>query len=176
MTVLETPRLALRRFTDDDAAFIVEQVNDPHWIRYIGERNVRSEDDARAYLARSFHAHYARHGFGLWAVEARDSRAVVGMCGLIKRDALDDVDLGYSLLPRYRGRGFAFEAARATLRHGHGVLGMARIVAITAPDNHRSSALLRALGMRYERTLQLPGYDGDSLLFASEPSAPTLDA
>ncbi len=167
MLVVETPRLRLRRFTDDDAAFIVEQVNDPHWIQFIGERNVRNEDDARAYLARSFHAHYARHGFGLWALEAKDGGTVVGMCGLIKRDALDDVDLGYSLLPRYRGRGFAFEAGRATLQHGHGALGMARIVAITAPDNHRSSALLRALGMRYERTLHLPDHGGDSLLFAS---------
>lgn len=168
MIVLETPRLNLRHFVPDDAAYIIEQVNDPLWRKFIGPREVHTDEDARAYLARGPLAMYEKHGFGLWAAESRASGVVVGMCGLIRRDGLDDVDIGFALLPAHRGQGYAFEAAGAALRHGHVVYGLPRIVAITAPDNQRSATLLTAIGMRYEKTMHLAGNTEASLLFASE--------
>ncbi len=168
MVVLETPRLRLRQFVLADAAYIVEQVNDPLWRKYIGQRDVQNDEDARAYLVRGQLAMYERHGFGLWAVETRADNTVVGMCGLIRREGLDDVDIGFALLPLQRGQGYALEAAAATLRHGHEVLALARIVAITAPDNQRSAALLAAIGMHYEKTVHLGEHAEASLLFASE--------
>jgi RimJ/RimL family protein N-acetyltransferase len=168
MIILETPRLKLRQFEPGDAAYILEQVNDPLWRKYIGHRDVHTDEDARAYLARGPLAMYEKHGFGLWAAESKASNAVVGMCGLIRRDGLDDVDIGFALLPAHRGQGYAFEAATATLRHGHAVCKLSRIVAITSPDNQRSATLLAAIGMRYEGTVHLADHAEASLLFASE--------
>jgi RimJ/RimL family protein N-acetyltransferase len=172
MVVLETPRLRLREFTLDDADYIIEQLNDPLWLQFIGNRNIRTADDARQYLEKIPLAMYARDGFGLWAVETVDTSTVVGMCGLIKRDGLADVDIGFALLPRYRGLGYAFEAAAATLQHGHATLGIQRIVAITAPDNHVSARLLAAIGMRYEQTIELANHGGSCLLYASTAAPP----
>ena len=118
-------------------------VNDPDWIRYIGDRGVRTEDDARAYLERGPIAMYARQGFGLWRVARRDDDEPVGMCGLIKRDTLPDVDIGFAFLPAYRGLGYAAEAAAATLALASTRYGLTRVVAIASPDNDRS---LRAPG------------------------------
>jgi len=174
MVVLATPRLRLREFTLDDGDYIIEQLNDPLWKQFIGNRNIKTADDARNYLEKIPLAMYARNGFGLWAMETVHDSAVVGMCGLIKREGLEDVDIGFALLPRYRGLGYAFEAAAATLRYGHATLGLRRIVAITAPDNHASARLLAAIGMRYEQTLELPNHGGASLLFASA-AVPAVD-
>lgn len=157
MTVLETGRLSLRHLADDDAAFILELVNDPDWLRFIGDRGVRSLDDARAYILNGPVASYARHGFGLYLVELRDGRAPVGMCGLLKRDWLDDVDVGFAFLPRFRGMGLAHEAARATLDFALGTLGLPGVAAIVSPENAGSIRLLEKLGMRFERMAVPPG-------------------
>ena len=156
MTVLQTGRMALRKLTLADAPFIRELVNEPSWIRYIGERGVRSDEDAQAYLARGPIDMYERHGFGLWLCESREGRQPLGICGLIKRDTLDDVDLGFAFLPRYWGQGYAHESAAAVLAYGREVLELDRIVAITSPDNGPSIRLLEKLGFALERTLE-PG-------------------
>jgi RimJ/RimL family protein N-acetyltransferase len=148
--VIETERLALRRLDLDDAAFILALVNDPDWLRHIGDKNVHSLDDARAYLANGPIAMYAKHGFGLYAVERREDGALIGMCGLIKRDTLDDVDIGFAYLPAYRARGYAREAAAATLAHARDVLELKRVVAIVSPANHASARLLERVGLKYE--------------------------
>jgi RimJ/RimL family protein N-acetyltransferase len=148
--VIETERLMLRRLDLDDAAFIVALVNDPDWLRHIGDRNVRSLDDARAYLANGPIESYAKHGFGLFAVERREDGALIGMCGLIKRDTLEDVDIGFAYLPAHRAQGYAREAAAATLAYGRDALGLRRIVAIVSPENHASARLLERVGFRYE--------------------------
>ncbi len=153
--VIETDRLLLRRLCADDAGFILELVNDPDWLRYIGDKGVRNLDDARAYIENGPLAMYARHGFGLWRVELKDGRTPIGMCGLIKRDTLEDVDIGFAYLPRFRGCGYAREAAAATLAHGANGLGLRRIVAITSPDNAASGRLLEAIGLNFERQLDL---------------------
>jgi [ribosomal protein S5]-alanine N-acetyltransferase len=167
---LQTPRLSIEPFALGDAAFIVELLNDPGWLRYIGQRNVHTADDARAYLRNGPLAAQARHGFALWAVRRRDAAgdaAPVGMCGLVRRDGLDDVDLGYAFLPAARGQGLAREAAAAVLRHGFEQLGLTRIVAITSVDNLASGRVLEAIGMGFERRLRVAGHDDDSLLYAA---------
>jgi ribosomal-protein-alanine N-acetyltransferase len=168
--VLLTPRLAIRAFTLDDAAFIVELLNDPGWLRNIGDRGVRTLDDARRYLGDGPIAAGARQGFSLWAVLRRDdpSGAPIGMCGLVRREGLEHVDLGYAFLPAARGQGFAREAAAAVLKHGFERLGLTRIVAITAVDNEASGRVLEAIGMKFEQRLRVPGHADDSLLYAAD--------
>ena len=160
MTVLQTSRMTLRRLTPADAPFIRELVNEPSWIRFIGDRGVRTEEDARAYLVKGPIAMYERHGFGLWMCESRESREsreALGICGLIKRDTLEDVDIGFAFLPRYWGRGYAHESAAAVLDYGREVLELDRIVAITSPDNTSSIRLLEKLGLRLEKTFEVGG-------------------
>lgn len=167
--LIVTPRLALRPFTLDDAAFIVELLNDPGWLRHIGERNVRTLGQARAYLRDGPLASQQRHGFALWAVCRAGAQVPLGMCGLIRRDGLDDVDIGYAFLPPARGHGFAREAAAAVLAHAFEQVKLPRVVAITGPANLASQRVLQAIGMRLERRLRLPGHGDESLLYTAEP-------
>lgn len=153
--VTETARLLLRRLAPTDAAFIFELVNDPDWLRYIGDKGVRNLDDARGYIEKGPMAMYANAGFGLWRVELKAGGTPIGICGLIKRETLPDVDIGFAYLPKYRGRGYAREAARATLEYGINVFGLRRIIAITSPGNAPSGRLLEAVGLRFERLLDL---------------------
>lgn len=157
MQVLETARLVLREFTAEDAAFILELLNEPGWKKYIGDRGVSTLDDARTYIETVPRASYAKHGFGLWAVNLKDEDSLIGMCGLIKRDTLEDVDIGFALLGRFEGHGYAREAAVATLAYARDQLGMSRVVAITTNDNVRSGKLLEQAGMSYERPVLQSG-------------------
>jgi ribosomal-protein-alanine N-acetyltransferase len=157
MQILETERLVLRRFTLEDAVFILELVNETGWKKYIGDRGINSLDDARKYIETVPLASYAKHGFGLWAVEQKDDGSLVGMCGLIKRDTLDDVDIGFALLSQFEGRGYAREAANATLAYARDQLGLRRVVAITTDDNDRSGILLESAGMSYEGPISQGG-------------------
>lgn len=165
MKIIETERLALRRLTLEDAEFIRELVNEPSWIRFIGDRGVRTAEQARTYLENGPIAMYRRCGFGLWLVEIKATGEPVGICGLIKRDTLEDVDIGFAFLPRYWGRGYALESARAVMDYGRQILELDRIVAITSPDNASSIRLLERIGLRFERTIELAG--SATQLFAS---------
>ena len=165
-TVLETERLILRRLGDEDAPFILELVNDADWLRYIGDKGVRNLDDARAYIRNGPVNMYARFGFGLWRVELKSDSTPIGLCGLIRRDTLPDVDIGFAYLPRYRGQGYAREAARATVAYGANVVGLRRIVAITSPDNVTSGRVLEDVGLRFERMFPIPGEDREVRLYA----------
>lgn len=164
---IETPRLILRRFTLDDAPFILELVNDPAWLEHIGDRNVRTLEDARAYLAKGTLAMYEREGIGMLAVTLKSSAEPVGTCGLIKRDGLEDVDIGFAFLPQYRGQGFALESAEAVLDFGTTVLGLKRIVAVVSRANHRSIRILEKIGFRFERMVRLPGDEEEIELYAT---------
>jgi RimJ/RimL family protein N-acetyltransferase len=165
MNVLESARLALRRLTPEDAPFILELLNDPLFLRFVGDKGVRTLDGARDYIVNGPMASYAQHGFGLFHVSLKPDGTPIGMCGLLKREVLEDVDVGFAYLPRFSGQGYATEAARATIDYGRAVLGLKRIVAITAPDNVNSQNVLRKIGLRHEKTLKLPAYKTDSLLF-----------
>ncbi|HKS54445.1 MAG TPA: GNAT family N-acetyltransferase [Steroidobacteraceae bacterium] len=167
MHVLETDRLVLRRLTLNDAEFIFRLVNDPSWLRFIGDKNVRDLDAARRYLREGPLDMYERFGFGMFRVEERDTGLPAGMCGLIKRDTLPDDDVGYAFLPEFRGKGYAFEAASAMLDHGHRVFGLKRILAIVSPDNAGSIRVLEKAGMKLEGQMEFR--PGDPVkLFARE--------
>lgn len=163
-TVIDTARLVLRRLHESDAEFIYELVNDPDWLRNIGDKGVRNLDDARGYLRKGPLDMYARLGFGLWCVETKDTGARIGMCGLIKRDSLEDVDIGFAFLPAYRAQGYAREAAQATLAHARDALGLRRLVAIVSPHNADSAKLLGKIGFGFERKLALSADDEVDLL------------
>ena len=151
LIVTQTERLILRRLTADDATFVFELVNDPDWLRYIGDRGIHTLDDARGYIATGPADMIARLGFGLYAVELKDDRTPIGICGLIKRDWLEDVDVGFAFLPAFRGAGYAREAAAATLEYAGGTLGFGHVLAIVSPENHDSVRLLEKLGLTFER-------------------------
>ena len=163
---IETERLRIRPLTLSDADFILGLVNEPSWLRYIGDKGVRNLEDAGNYLRNGPLAMYQRLGFGLCAVEQRDGGAPMGICGLIKRDVLDDVDIGFAFLPTYAGRGYAREAAAAVLAQGMTAFGLARVLAITSPDNERSIRLLESLGFRFERLIRLTAESEEVRLFA----------
>ena len=164
--ILSTERLRLRRLVLDDAPFILRLVNDPSWLEFIGDKGVRTEDDARNYLAQGPLDMYTRLGFGLYLVELRDGNVPIGICGLIKRASLPDVDIGFAYLPEYRGKGYAHEAALAVMTHARRDYAIRRLVAITAPGNQKSIRLLARLGMTLEDSIDLPRDGGKSLLFA----------
>ncbi len=166
MKVLETDRLILRRLSPDDAAFIFELLNDPSWLQFIGDFGVRTLEDARNYILKGPIAMYARRGFGLYLTELKESHVPIGLCGLIKRDSLEDVDIGFAFLPRFRAKGYAYESASAVISYGKHVLGLKRIVAITSPDNQSSAKLLEKLGLQFERLIQLPQDPEELKLFA----------
>lgn len=167
MLVITTPRLNLRHFTESDAFFILSLLNDPDWLRFIGDKKVRTPDDARLYLRNGPITMYAHFGLGLWSVDLKDSGTPIGMCGLIQREGVADVDLGFAFLPAFRAQGYALEAASATLAYGQDSLGLKRIVGFTNPDNASSVRLLEKIGMQLERTVTLPDSAEELLLFAS---------
>ncbi len=166
--IIETERLALRRLTPDDAPFVLGLLNEPSFIRFIADRGVRTLEAAREYILSGPVASYARHGFGLYLTVLKATGEPLGLCGLVRRDGLDDVDLGYAFLPAYWGKGYASEAAAAVRDYARRVLGLARLVAIVSVDNDRSIKLLERLGFQYERLIRLPGDDEDIKLFAWE--------
>lgn len=159
MPVLETKRLTLRRMTLEDAPFIMRLVNEPSWLRFIGDKNVRNLDDARRYIQTGPLDMYAKFGFGMFLVQQSSTGEPIGSCGLLKRDTLPDPDIGYAFLPEFWGQGYAFEAAAAVLSYGHKNHGMNRIMAITSPDNASSVRVLERCGMKFERLLALSDTD-----------------
>ena len=160
MVIMQTDRLILRWFAAEDAPFLFNLMNEPGWKRFIGDRGIDTVDAARSYIGTKLIASYRQHGFGLYAVQLKAEETLIGMCGLVKRDGLDDVDIGFALLAGYEGQGYATEAARATLNYAREKHALRRIVAITNKDNDRSIRLLEGIGMRYENAIKLPGDGG----------------
>jgi len=167
MNIIETERLILRQLTPDDDAFMLVLLNDPDWLRYIGDRGVRTLSEARQYIVNGPMASYEQFGYGLFLVVLKESETPVGICGLINREGLDDIDIGFAFMPQYTGKGFAFEAASATMAHGRDELGIDTIVAITSLDNHRSIKLLEKLGLKYKEIIKLSEDGPESKLFVS---------
>lgn len=166
MKILETDRLTLRLQTTDDAEFILELINDPSWLQFIGDRGVKTIDDARNYILNGPIRMYEQFGFCLYLVERKDDQIPIGICGLVKRDTLEDVDIGFAFLPKYWAKGYAYEAASAVIAYGKDTLGLNRIVAITTQDNHASAKLLEKIGLQLERLVQLPNDPEELSLFA----------
>ncbi|HEX5755610.1 MAG TPA: GNAT family N-acetyltransferase [Arenimonas sp.] len=159
MALLQTERLRISALGLGDADFILRLVNDPDWLRFIGDRGVHDIDSACRYLREGPLAMYDRHGFGLYRVDRRSDGVAIGMCGLLLRPTLPHADIGYALLPEHRGQGYAREAARAVLEYGNTVLGLQPIAAITALDNTRSISLLQQLGLQHRGEIRLGAED-----------------
>lgn len=168
MTILETERLLLRHLNDDDAEFMLELLNDPSFIQNIGDRKIRVLDGARIYIRNGPVASYAKNGFGLYLVQLKETGESIGICGLIRRDQLKDVDIGYAFLPRYWSKGYAIEAALAVKAQARDLIGLKRIVAIVDPRNAGSIRVLEKLGMTFEKMVQLSDDDIELKLFAVE--------
>lgn len=166
MNVIETENLNLRRLAANDAPFILALLNDSAWLRYIGDRGVHSIPEAEKYISNGPVSMYERLGFGLYLTERKSDGVPMGICGLIKRDSLADIDIGFAFLPQFRGCGYGYEAALATMAYGKSTLRLKRIVGITSPDNLSSIKLLEKIGLKYEREARLPKADEDTMLFA----------
>lgn len=172
MRVLETGRLSLRHFEAADAAFMLQLLNDPSFIRNIGDRGVRTEDAALRYTLDGPIASYERHGYGLYVVELKSTGEPAGICGLVKRDYLEDPDIGFAFLPAYWHQGYAFESAAAVKAYAFEVLRVPRVLAITSPDNSSSIRLLEKLGLGFQRMISPPGRDEVLRLFSIEAPSP----
>ncbi|HMK04699.1 MAG TPA: GNAT family N-acetyltransferase [Ferruginibacter sp.] len=165
MHIFETNRLLLSRFILKDAPFILELVNDPAWIRFIGDRGIRTLKAAEEYIRNGPKKSYAQFDFGLYLVKLKETGIPIGMCGLLRRDTLDDVDIGFAFLPQYTGKGYGFESAATVINHARDILGMKRILAITSVDNTNSIKLLEKLGFKFAKMIRLTPDAGESRLF-----------
>jgi RimJ/RimL family protein N-acetyltransferase len=171
MKILETERLSLRHVGAGDAAFILQLLNEPSFISNIGDRGVRTEEAAIDYIRKRFTASYETNGFGLFLVELKQTGESTGICGLVRRDGLDDADIGFAFVPAFWSKGFAYESAAAVMDYARNVIGLPRIVAITAPHNEGSIGLLKKLGLHFEKNIRLPGYADESTFFVKDWAA-----
>ncbi len=166
LKTFQTERLTLRPMSEKDADFILELLNDPSFIRFIGDRKIRTIEGAKGYITNGPVASYAQNGFGLYLVELKETGKSMGMCGLIRRSTLKDVDIGYAFLPKFWSRGYAFEAAREMKRYAREELQLKRLVAVVDPENPASIRLLEKLDMKFEKMVRLAPDDIELKLFA----------
>jgi [ribosomal protein S5]-alanine N-acetyltransferase len=166
VAVIETERLALRRLAEDDAPFMLGLLNEPSFLRNIGDRGVRTLDEARAYIRQGAIASYEQHGFGLYLVTVKPAGEAAGICGLVRREGLDDVDVGFAFLPPYWGKGYAAESAAAVVRYARDTVGLRRLVAITSPGNEPSARVLERIGLQYERMVRLTQHGNELKLYS----------
>src|SRR5689334_25306551 len=167
LKILETGRLLLRQLSTEDAEFILELLNEPSFIHNIGDRGIRTIDGANSYLLNGPVASYAKNGFGLYLVQLKETNESIGMCGSIKRDTLEDVDIGYAYLPRFWSKGYAVEAASAVKEYAKNVIGLHRIVAIVDPTNEGSIRVLQKIGLQFEKVVKLSEDDIELKLFGA---------
>lgn len=149
VNIVETERLVLREIVCDDAGFIFELLNTPSFLKYIGDRGVRSVDEARTFIEDRYRQSYRDHGYGLYIVEQKADGKPVGICGFVRRDALPGPDIGFAFLPQFEGKGYGYESATAIMAYGRDILGFEQVLAIVTPDNHASRRLLEKLGFRF---------------------------
>ena len=172
--VMVTPRLSLRRVNSGDAALILELMNEAPYIENIGDRGVRTVPDAARYIEEKYTVSYERHGYGLYLVELREGLVPIGICGLVRRAALDHPDVGFAYLQRFWSRGYASEAAEATLACSRDTLALPYLYGVVSPKNSRSIRILERLGLRYLRPIEIPGNSSGSHVYGMElrPVAP----
>ena len=187
MKILETERLILREVNEGDDAFMLDLLNQPSFIRFIGDRNVRNLEESRDFIESRYRASYRDHGFGLYAVELKTELAyendsaleirnpkseirnpVIGICGFVRRASLPHADIGFAFLPQFERKGYAFESASAVMNYGRNVLGLKRVLAITSLDNESSIKLLGKLGFKFEGIITLSGDTEEIKLFAAD--------
>ena len=172
MKILETERLILREIIETDDEFVLDLLNQPSFIKYIGDRNVRTIEQSREFIENRYRQSYRVNGFGLYAVELkseiRNLKSQIGICGFVKRDSLPDADIGFAFLPQFCGKGYALESANAVMKYGRDVLGLARVLAITSQDNESSGRLLEKIGFKFESLIKMPPDTEELKLFSSD--------
>jgi len=171
MSIAQTERLTLRRFTEADAAFYCRLVNEPSWIQNIGDRNLRTPQAAAEYIRTKTLPGYESLGFGMFVVESKTDATPLGVCGLVKRDTLPEPDIGFAFLPEFWGQGYALEAAHAVVRHAKESLGLTKLLAIVSPGNDASCRLLEKLGFTVEGRVRFSAEDKQLILYAKKPLA-----
>ena len=154
--ILETERLTLGEFDLSDAKFTLQLLNTPAWLKFIGDKNVHNNQEAEEYLTNGPMTSYKKNGFGLWLVSLKESNKAIGMCGLIKRDYLEEIDIGFALMPEYEGLGYGFEMAKATMSYSRKILRIDKVVAITNENNEASIKLLNKIGLQLDKTVKTP--------------------
>ena len=164
--ILASERLYIRKLTLNDAPFFFELVNDPDWIRFIGDRNVQTIDDAKDYLQNRIFKSYEDFGFGFYAAVLKSTHEVVGITGFVKRDELNDGDVGFAFLPKGRGKGYAFESTQALMNYGTNTFKFQKILAIANNDNERSHNLLKKLGFEFKKYVKLYDEEDEISLFS----------
>jgi RimJ/RimL family protein N-acetyltransferase len=165
--IIETERLLLREFTLNDTTFIIELVNSPSWIENIGDRDIKTAEQAKTYLQNGPLKSYAVNGFGLSMVELKNDKTPIGMCGIIKRDNLENPDIGFAFLPQFMGNGYAYEMVSATISFAKNNLQLPVICAITIPSNKRSIKLLEKTGLQFIKMICLPNDNEELMLFSN---------
>ncbi|PKL82058.1 MAG: GNAT family N-acetyltransferase [Ignavibacteriae bacterium HGW-Ignavibacteriae-3] len=168
MNIIETERLAISHLSLNDSEFIFRLTNDPDWLKYIGDRGIKNHDDAGKYISDKIISSYNNHGFGLYLVKEKNSDSRIGICGLLKRDYLESVDIGFAFLPEFRGKGYAFESAAAVIEYGKDNFGLKKILAITQSNNNESIKLLNKLGLSFREKIKLPDEKEKLELFSIE--------
>lgn len=154
MTLIDTNRLVIRNITEQDFHFIFRLLNEPSWIKYIGDKGIKTEDDAKNYIQTGPLQMYKDFGFGLFLVTLKENAVPIGLCGLIKRPSLENIDLGYAFLPEYTGKGYAFEATKAVIQYGKEQLSIDKVVAISTIDNLNSEKVLLKLGFSFDSLIK----------------------
>jgi RimJ/RimL family protein N-acetyltransferase len=171
VSVIRSERLQLRKLELADDEFILRLLNEDSFLRFIGDKGVRSLADAREYILKGPMDSYRRFGFGLYLASLADSGLPIGICGLVKRDALDDVDVGFAFLSQFCSKGYAAESAAAVLAYGRRQFNLRRIVAITAADNQASIAVLEKIGLKFERAIKLSQHGPELMMFGPAAAA-----
>ena len=165
MHILDTDRLTLCELSSGDAEFIFTLLNDPSWLRYIGDKGVRNLEDARRYILNGPVYSYSRFGYGLYLTKLKTDQTPIGLCGLLKRESLDDPDIGFAFLTEHTGKGYAYESAAAVMQYAKDELGLERVVAITSVENHSSIRLLEKLGLKYQGMINVSDEYPESKFF-----------
>lgn len=168
MKILETNRLILRQVSEKDATFLLELLNEPSFIRNIADRGVRTVNAARAYISERIISSYEKFGFGLYLVLFKETCTPIGICGLVKRDTLNDIDIGYAFMPAYWSKGYATESVLAVKEYAKNKVGLKRVAGIVAPDNQGSIRVLEKAGLIYEKMVKLSANDIDLKLYTAE--------
>jgi RimJ/RimL family protein N-acetyltransferase len=149
----DTARLTLTPLTLNHDAFIITLLNSPGWLRFIGDRKVKTADDAKAYITKIVNSTQ----FKYWVAKLKDTGEPIGVITLIERDYLPHPDIGFAFLPAYAKMGYAFEGADAVM-HGLALaMGLSRLLAITLRDNVGSIGLLKKLGFVFDREMERDG-------------------
>ncbi|HLC83766.1 MAG TPA: GNAT family N-acetyltransferase [Bacteroidia bacterium] len=168
MPIISTSRLELLEICETDAPFILELFNTPSWLKYIGDRNLRTEEDAKSYIINRLIPGYKLWGFGFYLTRLKENNVPIGICGIVKRDFLEHVDIGFAFLPQYEGKGFGYESASAVMHYAQTTLGIKAIAGITNSNNKSSIALLEKLGLKFSKMILLPSETEEIMLFVNQ--------